>query len=89
MIIQGNTMTKITLLLACLSQIFIIHAFAAENIKTKTVEVTSRRTLENIQNIQANIQVISRENIQELKPNSTNSQSIRRTYNNWNIIGAA
>ena len=70
MIIQGNTMKKITLLSACLSQIFITHAIAAENIKTKTVEVTSRRTLENIQNIQANVQVISRENIQELSPNS-------------------
>ncbi|CAM8358505.1 TonB-dependent receptor [Candidatus Methylopumilus universalis] len=63
-------MKKIILSSLLMTQFFINNALAAETIKSKVVQVTSRRTLENIQNIQANVQVISRENIQELKPNS-------------------
>jgi iron complex outermembrane receptor protein len=63
-------MKKIILPSLLMTQLFLNNALAAEIIKSKVVQVTSRRTLENIQNIQANVQVISRENIQELKPNS-------------------
>ncbi len=63
MIIQGNTMKKITLLSACLSQIFITHAIADAALKTSDVFVTATRTPTPIKNIIADVTLISEDEI--------------------------
>ena len=63
MIIQGNTMKKITLLSACLSQIFIIHAIADTTLKTSDVFVTATRTPTPIKNVIADVTLISEDEI--------------------------
>jgi vitamin B12 transporter len=64
MIIQGNTMKKITLLSACLSQIFIIHAIADTTLKTSDVFVTATRTPVNKKNVIADTTTITEEEIE-------------------------
>ncbi len=63
MIIQGNTMKKITLLSVCLSQIFITHAIADTALKTSDVFVTATRTPTPIKNIIADVTLISEDEI--------------------------
>ena len=61
--------------------------FATENIETNTVLVTSSRVHDNIQNIPANIQVISREDIQEI--NSLSIPQILSQLGGLNVSGTA
>jgi vitamin B12 transporter len=63
MIIQGNTMKKITLLSVCLSQIFITHAIADTTLKTSDVFVTATRTPTPIKNVIADVTLISEDEI--------------------------
>ena len=63
MIIQGNTMKKITLLSVCLSQIFITHAIADTALKTSDIFVTATRTPLHKKNVIADITLISEEEI--------------------------
>ncbi len=64
MIIQGNTMKKITLLSVCLSQIFITHAIADTTLKTSDVFVTATRTPINKKNVIADTTTITEEEIE-------------------------
>jgi len=63
MIIQGNTMKKITLLSVCLSQIFITYAIADTALKTSDVFVTATRTPTPIKNVIADVTLISEDEI--------------------------
>jgi vitamin B12 transporter len=74
MIIQGNTMKKITLLSACLSQIFTIHAIADTTLKTSDVFVSATRTPTPIKNVIADVTLISEDEIK--RAGSTSLQEL-------------
>jgi len=63
------------------------QAFAATNIQADDVVVTASRVHDNIQNIPANVQVITREEINELNPNSI--PQILSQLGGLNITGVA
>jgi iron complex outermembrane receptor protein len=66
---------------------FLMPVFATENLDTNTVIVTASRVHDNIQNIPANVQVISREEIQET--NSLSIPQILSQLGGLNISGTA
>ncbi len=74
MIIQGNTMKKITLLSVCLSQIFITYAIADTKLKTSDVFVTATRTPTPIKNVIADVTLISEDEIK--RAGSTSLQEL-------------
>jgi iron complex outermembrane receptor protein len=81
-----NAMKKIIITFA-IWLYFLIPVFATENLETNTVLVTASRVHDNIQNIPANIQVISREEIQEI--NSISIPQILSQLGGLNISGTA